>query len=168
MITKKETKITQQGSQKLLVTREFDAPIEAVWKAWTDKNLLDAWWAPRPWKTETKSMDFREGGSWLYCMVGPEGERHWCRVDYNRIKEGKGFSGRDFFCDEEGNEISDPPGMHWKVDFSTIETGTMVIVEITFASEADLEKIVEMGFKEGFTMALSNLDEIFAERNNVA
>lgn len=50
--------------------------------------------------------------------------------------------------------------MHWKNEFSKTDTGTKVEVEITFASEADMEKIIEMGFEAGFTMAHGNLDEL--------
>src|SRR5256885_15696100 len=128
MITK-ETQYTKDvTNKKILVTREFDAPLEKVWEAWPDKNILDQWWAPRPWKARTKSMDFREGGIWLYCMEGPEGEKQWCRVDYQTIVPNKSFTGLDAFCDEQGNKNNDFPGMQWKVEFSKTDTGTNVIV----------------------------------------
>ena len=47
------------------VTREFNAGVEMVWEAWTNPEILDQWWAPKPYRTVTKSMDFREGGTWL-------------------------------------------------------------------------------------------------------
>ncbi|MFN5417545.1 MAG: SRPBCC domain-containing protein, partial [Flavobacteriia bacterium] len=50
----------------VMVKREFAANLELVWEAWTNPEILDLWWAPKPYKTETKSMDFREGGRWLY------------------------------------------------------------------------------------------------------
>ena len=53
--------------------------------------------------------------------------------------------------------------MHWMVQFSKASTGTKVEVEITFASVEDLEKIIEMGFKEGFAAAHNNLDELLAK-----
>jgi uncharacterized protein YndB with AHSA1/START domain len=159
----KQTSITKDAAnKKLFVVREFDGTLEQVWKAWTESKLLDMWWAPKPWKAKTKKMDFREGGFWLYCMEGPDGTQIWCRVDYQTIIPNRGFTTIDAFCDAEGNKTSDFPGMHWKNEFSETETGTKVIVELTFASEADLEKIIEMGFKEGFTAAHNNLDELLA------
>jgi uncharacterized protein YndB with AHSA1/START domain len=107
-------------------------------------------------------MDFREGGVWRYYMQGPEGERHYCRVDYTSIAAGKMFSGRDAFCDENGNVLTEMPGMDWKVDFHEAAGGTEVKVEISFASIDDLEKIVEMGFQEGFAAAHNNLDELLS------
>ena len=59
-------------NKKVTVIRHFDAPVDHVWRAWTEVDLLDQWWAPKPWKAETKTMDFRSGGSWLYAMIGPE------------------------------------------------------------------------------------------------
>ena len=56
-------------NKRMYITREFAAPIANVWQAWTDSKLLDQWWAPRPFRAETKRMDFREGGQWLYAMV---------------------------------------------------------------------------------------------------
>ena len=159
----KQTSITKNATNKLLVVREFDGSLEQVWKAWTQSDLLDQWWAPRPWKANTKSMDFKEGGTWLYYMEGPDGSRHYCRVDYETIVPDKSFTSVDSFCDEHGNKTLELPSMHWKNVFSKTDTGTKVTVEITFSSEAELEKIVEMGFKEGFTMAHSNLDELLAK-----
>ncbi|WP_315823311.1 hypothetical protein [Paraflavitalea speifideaquila] len=52
--------------------------------------------------------------------------------------------------------------MQWHVNFAAAEAGTTVTVELNFASVADLERIVEMGFEQGFSMALGNLDELLA------
>ncbi len=69
-MSNKQTTISKDAAnKKLIVVREFDAPLEQVWKAWTDSNILDKWWAPKPWKAKTKSMDFREGGTWLYSLM---------------------------------------------------------------------------------------------------
>jgi|ERR1700694_2426045 len=163
MIVTKETTVTKDAAnKKLFVVRAFDAPVEQVWKAWTEHEWLDQWWAPKPWKANTQSMDFREGGFWRYYMEGPDGTRHYCRVDYQTIIPNESFTGRDSFCDEGGQPSSAAPSMHWKCVFSPLGTATRVEVEISFGSEADLEKIIEMGFKEGFTAAHGNLDALLA------
>ena len=161
MIATKETIYTKdQSNKKLKVVREFDAPLQKVWNAWTKSELLDQWWAPRPWKAVTQSMDFKEGGTWYYFMQGPEGERHYCRVDYKTIVPNKSFSGNDGFCDEKGNINNELPLMFWDCQFTSTSSGTKVEVDISFNSEADLQKIIEMGFKEGFAMGHNNLDEL--------
>jgi uncharacterized protein YndB with AHSA1/START domain len=156
------TTITQKAANQLTIVRDFDAPVEQVWRAWTEPSLLDQWWAPKPWKARTKSMELKEGGTWLYAMLGPAGEESWCRADFEIVDPGKRYTGTDAFCDENGNVVNEPPGMHWQVSFAPTSTGTRVHVVITFASEEDLNKIVAMGFKEGFTAAHSNLDELLA------
>ena len=163
MIATKETVYTKDATNnKMSVVREFDAPLEKVWKAWTEPKLLDQWWAPKPWKAVTQSMDFRPGGTWRYYMQGPEGERHYCLVEYNKVVPSKSFSGLDAFCDENGNINKEMPTMDWLVQFTAAGDRTRVDVEITFASEEDMQKIVEMGFKEGFSAAHTNLDELLA------
>lgn len=148
------------ANKRITVVREFDAPVEQVWKAWTQQELLDNWWAPKPWKAKTKKMDFRPGGYWLYAMIGPQGEEHWARVDFNTIEQNRMFTAEDYFSDENGNRSNDMPGMKWRNSFTSTGSGTKVTVEITFASEQDMNKILEMGFEEGFTSALGNLDEV--------
>ncbi|BFG70893.1 hypothetical protein KACHI17_17740 [Sediminibacterium sp. KACHI17] len=141
------------------VKREFAANLHFVWDTWTKPELLDLWWAPKPYRTETKSMDFREGGYWHYRMIGPENDCHWCRADFEHIDTHVVFSGLDAFCDEAGTVNTDFPRSHWTNRFSENEDITTVNIVIAYQSLADLEKIVELGFKEGFTMALQNLDQ---------
>ncbi|MEI9910500.1 MAG: SRPBCC domain-containing protein [Bacteroidota bacterium] len=75
----------------MLVEREFDATLEWVWQAWTDSELLAEWWAPLPFKAITKTMDFREGGRWHYYMLGPDGSKFWCLLNYLQIENLNGL-----------------------------------------------------------------------------
>ena len=147
-----------KANATVYVKREFGAPVARVWDAWTRHELLDQWWAPKPWKAETKIMDFSEGGRWLYAMVGPEGEKHWSTVDYTSISPVSNFKALNSFSDEMGNPNTDMPPSLWSVSFSEREGKTLVQVKISRDSLSDLQKIIEMGFKEGFTAALQNLD----------
>lgn len=147
-------------NSRVNVEREFAAPVGQVWAAWTQSELLDQWWAPRPWKARTKSMDFREGGTWLYAMVGPEGEEHWAKADYLAIDAQKSFSAIDAFCDAEGEINKDFARSTWTNTFTEANGTTTVSVVIQYDKYEDIEQIMQMGFKEGFTMALGNLDEL--------
>jgi PhnB protein len=140
------------------VEREFNSDLNLVWEAWTNPEILDQWWAPKPYQTKTKTMDFRNGGLWIYCMISPQNETHWCKADYKEVAPMKSYSYVDNFCDENGT-ISHPfPNSFWTNHFS--ETGEITTVNITIQYESleALEKIIEVGFKEGFTMAMENLD----------
>lgn len=148
-------------NHQIHVKREFAAAPDRVWAAWTEPELLDQWWAPRPYQTETHAMDFRSGGRWFYAMKGPEGDRHWCILDYETIDAGRQYSGWDAFCDEQQRVNEDFARSHWTNAFSASANGTLVNIQIQYKSLADLEKIVEMGFREGFMAAMENLDELF-------
>lgn len=141
------------------VTREFSAQLDLVWDAWTKSELLDQWWAPKPYRTMTKTLNFKEGGYWLYSMIGPEDDVHWCRADYKEIHPLKSFSALDAFCDEHGNVNQQLPRSFWTNRFKEDEDSTTVDITIEYNELSDLEKIIEMGFREGFSMALENLDQ---------
>lgn len=142
------------------IKREFDCSLQLVWQAWTTAELLDQWWGPRPWRSETKTMDFRENGLWHYAMVSPEGEKHWAKATYIAIEREKSFTARDGFCDENGTMDPAFPQNFWESRFQ--QTGERVQVDMimTFDSVADLERTIEMGFKEGMTAGLDQLDEL--------
>ncbi len=141
------------------VKREFAADLNDVWDAWTKPELLDLWWAPKPYQAKTKQMDFREGGHWLYAMISPADEKQWCKCDYKKIEPLKSYSALDAFCDEDGNVNQQFPRSFWTNTFNGNGDSTIVDILIEYEDLADLEKIIEMGFKEGFTMALGNLDQ---------
>ncbi|HMR18131.1 MAG TPA: SRPBCC domain-containing protein [Sphingobacterium sp.] len=144
----------------ITVKREFDADLELVWQAWTTAELLDQWWGPKPWRAETKTMDFREGGFWLYAMVGPEGEKHWAKASYISIEKEKSFTAKDGFCDESGTMNPAFPENVWENLFTANDNQTTVNITLTFDKLEDLEQTIAMGFKEGFTMGLNQLDEL--------
>lgn len=151
-----------KAKNTIKVERAFDAPVALVWAAWTEADILDQWWAPAPYKAVTKSLDFKEGGRWHYYMLSPEGERHWCLFDYHVIKPQKFFSGIDAFCDEYGATNNSKPRVRWENDFTPDGESTVVNILLQFESLEDLETILQMGFKEGFTAGLDNLDQYIA------
>lgn len=150
------------ANSQLISERRFNAPLALVWKAFTDAKLLDKWWAPLPWKTVTKSQDFKEGGRWLYYMQGPEGEQHWCLMDYLKIDHEVMFSGEDAFCDQDGNINAAMPRttLHIYFYFDDASKTTKVKSVGQYPSAQDVETIVEMGVVEGSSMAHQNLDEL--------
>jgi uncharacterized protein YndB with AHSA1/START domain len=151
-------------ARTIRVEREFNAPVPFVWAAWTTAELLDQWWAPKPWKTVTKVMDFRPGGHWSYAMVGPDGEEHLCRADYLRIDVEQSYDALDAFCKPDGSINTDMPQAAWNVVMQAQGDRTLVTVVTTYESREALEAVIAMGLKEGLTMALQNLDEIIAAR----
>ena len=155
-----------KADNTITIKREFDAELPLVWDAYTKPEILDQWWAPKPWKARTKTMDFREGGHWHYAMLGPEGEEHWAWADYQNIQPGKKFTGLDAFADAEGNLNKDLPQSKWEVTFTDKGPVTLVEFHISYDDLAQLEATIQMGFKEGMTMAMEGLDELLASLKN--
>jgi uncharacterized protein YndB with AHSA1/START domain len=71
--------VTKTKSNEINITRLYDAPVKAVWDAWTDPKQVAQWWGPRGFTLTTHSKDLRPGGSWKYAMHGPDG------VDYPNV-----------------------------------------------------------------------------------
>lgn len=145
--------------------REFEAPLSLVWRAYTEPELLDQWWAPKPWRAETKFMDFRVDGKWAYDMVGPEGERHGGIQIFKEIVFEAYFSGVDAFADEQGNIIDSMPVATWKNTFVENENGTLVIVQAIYPNKESLETVINMGMAQGVSMAHDNLEELLQNQS---
>jgi uncharacterized protein YndB with AHSA1/START domain len=141
------------------IKREFNANLEFVWEAWTNPEILDQWWAPKPYKSKTKFMDFKVGGRRFYAMVSPEGvELGWQIQEYTSISPKTNFKFLSAFADKDENP--NLPGSNWDLNFCELNGTTTVHISIYNESRERMEKMIEMGFKEGFTMGLQQLDEL--------
>lgn len=140
------------------IVREFAAELPLVWDAFTKQEILDQWWAPQPFASRTKIMDFKVGGRRFYAMVTPEGQERWSVQKYTSISPKTNFKFLNAFADKDENP--ELPGSEWDLNFSEHEGITTVRVSIYNESLTRLEKMVEMGFKEGFTMTLDYLEEL--------
>jgi len=149
-----------KATKKVFITREFDAELSLVWDAFTKKEILDQWWAPKPFSSKTKIMNFKVGGRRFYAMVSPEGQERWAIQKYTSISPKTNFKFFNAFADE--NENPELPGSEWDHTFSEQNGKTKVSVTIYNESLERMEKQIEMGFKEGFTMTLNYLDELLA------
>lgn len=147
----------------ILVSRVFNAPIEKVWQAHTDNEILDQWWGPSPWKAETKTINFTVGGYWLYAMVSPENQKQWGRMNYLAIDQYESIEIEDAFCDENGKLNNELPVSKGQIVFAKTENGTRVEFKMIYPTGTDLEKIVEMGFEQGITICHDQLESLLKE-----
>ncbi|WP_018622355.1 SRPBCC family protein [Spirosoma luteum] len=141
-------------------TREFAADLSLVWDAFTKQEILDQWWAPKPWTSKTKFMNFDVGGRRFYAMVSPEGQERWSIQTYTSITPKTNFKLLNAFADEDENP--ELPGSEWDMNFSEQNGTTKVSITIYNESLARLEQMLEMGFREGFTMTTKQLEELLA------
>lgn len=141
------------------VTAEFDASAERIWRALTEKDQLERWWGPAPWRAETRYHNFTEGGHWLYALVSPDGERYWMRVNYLAIDEYRLIEIEDLFCDEAGKITTALPTSIGKIELKPLPTGTRVEYRMYYSGTEEIEKIMAMGFEERITASYNQLTE---------
>ena len=149
-----------KSKKTVFITREFDADLSLVWDAFTKKEILDQWWAPKPFTSKTKVLDFKVGGRRFYAMVSPEGQERWVIQKYTSISPKTNFKFCNAFSDKDEN--LELPGSDWDHTFSEQNGATKVSVVIYNESLERMEKQIEMGFKEGFTMTLNYLAELLS------
>ncbi len=150
--------IVDKPTKTVAITAEFDAKRDLVWDAYTKPELLDKWWAPKPFSSRTKHMNFELGGKRFYAMVSPEGQERWVLQTYTSIAPKDSFKMFNAFSDE--NENLELPGSDWDLSFSEQGGKTTVHISIYNESLERLERMIEFGFKEGTEAQLENLRDL--------
>jgi uncharacterized protein YndB with AHSA1/START domain len=146
------------ATKTVIVTREFAADLSLVWDAFTVKEILDQWSAPKPLVCKTKYMDFSVGGRRFYAMVSPDGQERWVIREFTSITPKTNFKMSSAFADKDENP--ELPGSDWDLSFTEQNGTTKITVSIYNESLARMEKMLEGGFKEGFLMMLNNLEDL--------
>ncbi len=151
-----------KATATIYVTREFAADLDLVWDAFTKAEILDQWMGPKPYRVQTKEMDFRIGGRWLYAMVTPENvAARWSLAEFVEIQPKSSFTTKNSFSDENGNHVNS--GFTFSITKNSFKAGvekTTVQIVKKMASLAELEKFIADGYYEkGLAMCMNNLDE---------
>lgn len=116
------------NTRDLVVTRVFAAPVDLLWKAWTDPEYVMLWWGPEHFTSPSAKMDFREGGSSLVCMRAPEdfgGQDMYSTWVYQKIVPLERIEFIQNLADKDGNQI-DPANLGLPPEFPR-DTRTIVI-----------------------------------------
>lgn len=163
---------------KLVIERIFDAPIEKVWEAWTNPEIVKKWWGPEGFSAPSIKIDLRVGGKYIYAMHGPEGSE-WDRDMYSAgvYKEitppENGYAKlvvTDYFSDENGNLIKPssegqdenfPEEATYSVMFEQLHDGKTKLTT-TYPipdDEKAREAILKSGMKEGWESSLNKLED---------
>ena len=153
-----------KSTKTVHIDRAFNAELSLVWDAFTKQEILDQWWAPKPYLSKTVKMEFKVGGRRFYAMVSPEGvEIGWHIQDYTSISPKTNFKFLSVFADKDENPFL--PGSNWDLNFTEQNGITKVSITIYNDSLERMEKMIEMGFKEGFTATLNELDNLLSNLN---
>src|SRR5215470_4122299 len=84
---KEKSMPAKNRSNEIKITRIYDAPVAAVWDAWTDPDQVAQWWGPRGFTLTTHSKDLRPGGTWDYTMHGPDGTDYPNLAQYHEVEK---------------------------------------------------------------------------------
>ena len=107
------------AKKDLVITHIFDAPVEAVWDAWVQPELIMQWWAPEGFSSPSAEVDFREGGTSLVCMRAPKdfgGRDTYSTWDYTKIVPNERIEYIHNLADKDGNKV-DPTTVGMPADF---------------------------------------------------
>ena len=112
---------TTQGAktEDIVVTRIINAPIEQVWKAWTDPERVQRWWGPKDYTSPYVRIDLREGGKFVFAMRAPEeqgGQEQYSSGVYKKIEPMRRLEFVQSMSDKDGNAI-DPVKLGMPADF---------------------------------------------------
>jgi uncharacterized protein YndB with AHSA1/START domain len=163
---------TDKQALTFTMLREFAAPRERVFDAFSTCEALTHWLSPADWSLPFCEMDFREGGSCRYTMrapagtIGPNGEDPWdasAMSHYLEIVRPERLRYRDTFVDADGEHLPGMPEMHVTMRFIDLGNGRTSLVNTTqFASVEDLEAGVSTGMAEGWAGSLDKLETYLA------
>lgn len=118
------------AARTMVLERVIAAPVQAIWQAWTNPDALPKWWGPDGFSCRTRRIDLREGGEWVFDMIGPDG-KVW--PNHHRITRHQPPSliRYELLTGENGPRHADV-----RATFDAVEGGTRVRLSMTFADQA--------------------------------
>jgi len=147
---------TRTEGRDLILTRTFNAPLEKVFRAWTDPSLITQWFTPAPWTTASAEMDVRPGGSTVIVMRSPEGMEFPNRGVYLEVVENRRLVFTNAYT--TAWEPSDKPFMTVVLTFEDLGDGrTNYTATVRHWTVADREQHETMGFHTGWPLATEQL-----------
>jgi uncharacterized protein YndB with AHSA1/START domain len=149
--------LAEPGKQEILITREFDAPQELVFKACTDPKLIPQWWGPRYLSTQVDKMDVRPGGQWRFINRDAEGKEYAFHGVYHEILAPERIIDTFEF---EGL----PETGHVTLETMKLEKlpggRTKLTVQSVFQSVADRDGMLQSAMQEGVDDTYDRLAEL--------
>ncbi len=162
------TKNTVNQTERLVVTRVFDAPRELVWKAWTDPKYVMQWWGPKGFTAPVCKIDFRVGGKFLCCMKAPDGQELWTGGEYFEIVLHEKIVYSMYFADAEGNKVEPA---HYGITHEAMDDAHDVILfenlgdgqtKLTLIGNESMESARDSGQLEGWNQILDKVAAVVA------
>ncbi len=147
-----------QAQHELVFTRHIAAPRAAVWRCWTEPELLKQWFTPRPWTTPVVETDLRAGGASYFLFRGPNGEEFPNRGVYLEVVPQQRLVFTDAYV--EAWVPSAEPFMTAIVTLADASGGTHYEARVRHWTEAAMKRHEDMGFHAGWGKAADQLEEV--------
>ncbi|MDJ1113992.1 SRPBCC family protein [Microbacterium dauci] len=151
---------TDPEALTMTLTADLDAPVDRLWRAFTQPRQLERFWGPPGWPATFTAFDFTVGGHAHYAMTSPRGETSRGTWEFVAIDEGRSFEVIDAFADADGRPLADFPSMRMVFSFDETPGGSRLSNVTYFTSAEALEQVVAMGAVEGSRLAMSQLDAV--------
>lgn len=146
------------NGNEIHIVRLYQAPVNAVWEAWVDKNQTAHWWGPRGFTLTTHSQDIRTGGHWAYTMHGPDGVDYGNKTLYHRVERLKCLE-----YDHGGNDDR-PPLFRVKVLFSEVKGQTKMEMTMTLPTPEAAAETRQFVKKAGGDATWDRLGEYLGQK----
>lgn len=164
MSTAADTKQVRLTGKELVKIREFDAPRDLVWKAWTEQEHIEKWFGPKGFDTRVDHLEFSKGGEIRHTMIGPDGMEYPSRGIFLEIDAPQKLVTTDEFGEgfeqiKGYRDVKLPEGMVTTVELEDLGERCRLKLTIAHATEEDRKLHEEMGVVEGWTSTLDCLDE---------
>lgn len=143
----------------ITLKQTFDAPKDVVFSMFQNPHIAK-WWGPSTYPVTVSRQDFSVGGTWHYCMTGPEGEQAWGKAIYDEIDQPNKITYRDYFSDADGTIDESLPAGTITILFNEVDGKTTVTSIGTYESADAITKLVEMGMIDGVTETWVQLDKL--------
>jgi uncharacterized protein YndB with AHSA1/START domain len=143
--------------EQILITREFDAPRELVFKAYTTPELVKRWWHANRGEVTVVEIDLRVGGRWRYAMTTPDGQEVGFHGEYREIVPNERIVSTEVY---EMPGVPDPEGTLNTATFAEADGRTTLTILVEAPSREVRDAIIESGMEEGLQDALDLLEQV--------
>lgn len=150
--------IAPENDNQLVLARIIDAPVEQVYRGWTDPKLMKRWFAPRPWTTSEASLDLRPGGGNVVTMVDENGTEYPNAGQYLEVVPNRKLVFTDAYTGDR--QASEKPFMTVTLTFEDVGGKTRYIARCQHWNAEDKAAHEQMGFHEGWGMVTDQLEEV--------
>jgi uncharacterized protein YndB with AHSA1/START domain len=149
----------ESASKELTLDVTFDAPRSAVWRCWTEAELLRQWYCPKPWRVPEADLDVRCGGRFNTVFAGPNGESVENKGAFLDVEAMTRLVFTDGYT--EGFVPAEKHFMTGYVELSDAPDGkTRMNWGARHANDEDTKKHLDMGFCDGWKAAAAQLEEL--------